>query len=140
MKSRVIPCLFFHWAGSPLIVSVLFCRASFLDENSERYLCRVVSYFEKCSPLGIVHFLQLGWGPFCPLPAQGRQRAQGWDMSGPAQAHMCAHHSPFTAYQSHFCSPSPNPCCLVVYSMVISSSLLNSKLSGYKGSTFIRTL
>lgn len=82
----------------------------------------------------------VGWGPFCPLPAQGRQRVQGSGISGPAEGHLWASQSPFTAHQLHFCSLSPSLCFLVVHPGLTSSSLLNSKLSGFEGNTFTRAL
>lgn len=82
-----------------------------------------------------------GWmGTLLPSPCPGQTKVQGLGISGPAEGHLWASQSPFTARQLHFCSLSPSLCCLVGHPGLTSSSLLNSKLSGFEGSTFIRAL
>ena len=79
-------------------------------------------------------------GDLLPPPCPGQTKVQGSGISGPAEGHLWASQSPFTARQLHFCSLSPSLCCLVGHPGLTSSSLLNSKLSGFEGSTFIRAL
>ena len=85
--------------------------------------------------------ISYGWmGTLLPSPCPGQTKVQGSGISGPAEGHLWASQSPFTARQLHFCLLSPSLCCLVGHPGLTSSSLLNSKLSGFEGSTFTRAL